>query len=158
MGDLYKTPERMKCTIGLLREAEKDGLIDIATMEYGQYQPILANLHGDLKKKWLHEMGILRMELSAQGNVNPADTTRPIMVPGDRRVYASVCSLLDASVRKCFNEELCMDVVSRDKTEMDGDQDIHNIDLNWIPNDATNEDKWRLSVTIKCPPPYKKKR
>ena len=65
MNGLYYPLENMKSSVAKLKAS---GQIDIETMEYGQYQPILAPRdrwpHGG-GNAWLREMGRARVELSA---------------------------------------------------------------------------------------------
>jgi hypothetical protein len=126
-----------------LKTLQNSGQIDVATMQFGQYQPILApnNTGG----AWLREMGFARVQLSAQPNATAVSNDQPGVIP------LTKCDLLDACVRKCFNSEppIPMTIDVTDKNANSPDPDLHDIILTWdygkdgIPT--------RLHLTMVCP-------
>lgn len=100
INQFYYPLEKMKCSVEKLKAASDQ--IDIATMEFGQYQPVLSPLHTwpDGKgKHWWREMGRARIDLAAQTNSMPLSSDEADVIPPTK------CALLDAAVRKCFNSE-----------------------------------------------------
>ena len=135
MNSLYYPLENMKKSVAKLKAS---GQIDIETMEYGQYQPILASKDGWPRgggDVWLREMGRARMDLSAQLNIAPLSNDEFQVVPLTR------CALLDASIRKCFNSDppICMNVDITEHKEDDPNRDTHEIRLVWEYGNGPNE-------------------
>jgi hypothetical protein len=96
MDSRYYPLDAMKQSVAILKNADS---IDIETMEFGQYQPILAPLeiNPNGPKPWLKSVGFARLQLSAQPNTTPLSKDEPDVIPLTR------CALLDACIRKCFN-------------------------------------------------------
>jgi hypothetical protein len=121
--------------------------IDITTMQFGQYQPLLAPeaVQADKSPKfWWQEMGRARMSLSRQPNTDP-------VVKGDTGpVPLTRCDLLDACVRKCFCSEppICMNVNVTQKSKDDPNPDQHAIDLKW---EYKGDVPTLLVLTMICP-------
>jgi hypothetical protein len=126
MNSHYYPLENMKKTVELLKSRDD---IDLATIQYGQYQAILAPAAIKVKghKFWLREMGFARMQLTAQANSTPLSKDEPTIIPLTR------CALLDASIRKCFNSvpPIPMQIDVRQKTQDDPSPDQHSVDLVW---------------------------
>lgn len=146
MNSLYATVDAMNASIKKLRDS---GQIDLATMLYGQYQPILAPQavfpRGD-KMVWLREMGFARVQLSLQRNTTPLYEDERDVVPLTR------CDLLDASLRKCFNSTPPIPIVIDVMEQQEGsaNQDIHEVKLVW-EYAAGGKVPSRLNFTMICP-------
>jgi hypothetical protein len=146
MNKHYATVDAMNVSIKKLRES---GKIDLATMLYGQYQPILAPeavfpLGNNMA--WLRGMGFARVQLSAQPNTRPLSDDQPDIVP------LTKCDLLDACLRKCFNSDppipITIDVM--EKQNGSSDQGIHDVKLVW-DYPAGSKVPSRLHFTMICP-------
>jgi len=98
MNSHYYPLDNMKRTVEFLKNRDD---IDIATMEFGQYQPKIAPEAVNAKgpKAWLQDMGGSRLSLTSQPNTTPLSNDEPKVIPLTR------CALLDASIRKCFNSD-----------------------------------------------------
>jgi hypothetical protein len=126
MNSYYYPLENMQKTVEFLKSHDN---IDIATMEFGQYQPKIAPeaINAKGSKAWLQDMGAARLSLTGQPNATPLSKDEPDVVP------LTKCALLDASVRKCFNSDppICMviDVTQQPKDAPNADQ--HDIKLVW---------------------------
>jgi len=99
INKFYYPVDAMRNSVAILKASK---LIDIATMEFGQYQPILSPLDTWPEGKgqfWLREMGQARIDLTAQPNTVPLSKDEPDVIP------LTKCALLDACVRKCFNAQ-----------------------------------------------------
>ena len=126
MNSHYYPLDNMKKTVEFLKNRED---IDIATIQYGQYQAILApeaiNVNGP--KFWLREMGLARAQLTAQPNTRPLSKDEPTVVP------LTKCALLDASIRKCFNSvpPIPMKIDVRQKAKDAPSPDQHDVELVW---------------------------
>ena len=96
MDSNYYPLENMQQSVEKLTNSQN---IDIATMEFGQYQPILApaEINPNGPKAWLKHVGFARVHLTDMPNTTPLSRDEPDVVP------LTKCALLDASVRKCFN-------------------------------------------------------
>jgi hypothetical protein len=71
MNGNYYPLENMKRSVARLKASKQ---IDIETMEYGQYQPILSPLDTWPKgsgKVWFKALGHARLQLTAQPNTTP---------------------------------------------------------------------------------------
>lgn len=100
INQFYYPLDNMKRSVEILKAAS--GHIDIKTMEFGQYQPILSPLYmwpNGKGKHWWREMGRARIDLAAQASATPLSKDQPDVAP------ATKCCLLDAAIRKCFNSE-----------------------------------------------------
>jgi hypothetical protein len=147
MNNLYYPLDNMKKSVAILK-ASPD--IDIQTMTYGQYQPVLSprdvwpNGRG---KFWMREMGWARVQLSEQLNRTPLSNDEPDVVPLTR------CGLLDACIRKCFNSEppIPMRVDIQDKPHDAPDPDQHHIELVWEYGNGPNQVPTLLKLTMFCP-------
>jgi hypothetical protein len=146
MDSHYYPLDNMKKSVAFLKNRED---IDIATMLFGQYQPLLAPeaVQADKTPKfWWQEMGGARMSLAKQPNDQPVvDYAKEKVVPLTR------CDLLDACVRMCFNSEpdpICMNVNVTQKAQDDPNPDQHAIDLKW---DYDGEVPILLHLTMICP-------
>jgi hypothetical protein len=148
MNSHYYPLDNMQKSVDLLKASNQ---IDIATMEFGQYQPILSPLDvwpGGKGKFWMREMGFARQQLSAQPNDTPLSSDEPDVVP------LTKCALLDASVRKCFNSQppipMLIDVMQKQQDDPNPDQ--HDIGLVWeFGKDGTDEVPSLLRLTMVCP-------
>jgi hypothetical protein len=145
MDSHYYPLENMKRSVEILTKSQN---IDIATMEYGQYQPILApaEINPNGPKAWLKHMGFARVQLTALPNAQPLSMDEPDVVP------LTKCALLDASVRKCFNSSppICMQVNVTQKGRNSADPDLHDILLEWEYAPGSNVPTL-LNLTMVCP-------
>ena len=145
MDSHYYPLENMKQSVDVL---QKSNNIDIATMEFGQYQPILApaNINPGGPKPWLKNVGFARVQLTAQPNSTPLSKDQPDVVP------LTKCALLDACVRKCFNSAppICMQVNVTQKAKDSKDPDLHDILLEWEYAAGSNVPTL-LNLTMVCP-------
>src|ERR1700754_4884232 len=98
MDSNYYPLENMKASVEKLKNSPD---IDIETMEYGQYQLILAPAQIAPRgvKYWLHDMGNARNVLNTVPNTQPLSNDQPDVVPLTR------LALLDTALRKCFNSD-----------------------------------------------------
>ena len=147
MNKHYATVDAMRASIKILQDS---GQIDLPTMLYGQYQPILApsavSVRTGTNQGWLRDMGCARMQLSRQSNTTPLSLDEPDIVP------LTKCDLLDASLRKCFNSEppipITIDVA--EKKHNSPDPGIHDVKLVW-DYPAGSKVPSRLHFTMICP-------
>jgi hypothetical protein len=143
----YYPLENMKNSVAMLKAS---GHIDIATMEFGQYQPILSALHTwplGKGKYWWREVGRARMDLTAQVNTAQLSLDEPNVTP------LTKCALLDAAVRKCFNAEpdpipMFIDVEEQQKDSPHAN--THDIRIVWEYAKGGNIPTL-LRVTMVCP-------
>jgi hypothetical protein len=144
MDSHYYPLESMKQSVAILKASTN---IDIKTMQFGEYQPILAAKEINQKgaKFWLENVGRARVQLCAQPN------TRPVS-DDDSAVPLTKCALLDACVRKCFNSEppICMQVNVTQKGKDDPDPTQHDILLVW-DYEKGSKVPTLLNLTMVCP-------
>ena len=144
MDSHYYPLENMKQSVAKLRNSEN---IDIETMEFGQYQPILApaEINPTGPKAWLKNVGFARVQLTAQPNTVPLSKDQPDVIP------LTKCALLDASIRKCFNSEppICMQVNVTQKAKDSHQPDQHDIVLEWEYATGSNVPTL-LNLTMVC--------
>lgn len=144
----YYPLENMKRSVEILKAASSH--IDIATMEFGQYQPILSPLYmwPDGKgKHWWREMGQARIDLAAQANSMSLSRDEPDVVPPTK------CALLDAAIRKCFNSQPDPIPMLIDVEEQPGDSphaNTHDIRLVWEYG-SSGDVPSLLKLTMVCP-------
>jgi hypothetical protein len=145
MDSNYYPLDSMKQSVAKLKNSQE---IDIETMHFGQYQPILAPLEINPSgpKSWLKNVGFARLQLTAQPNTTPLSKDQPDVVP------LTKCALLDASVRKCFNSEppICMQVNVTQKANDAADAGLHDIVLEWEYETGSNVPTL-LNLTMVCP-------
>jgi hypothetical protein len=147
MNNNYWPVDNMRKSIAILKASDQ---IDLETMEFGQYQPILSprttwpNRTGNY---WLKEMGRARIQLTAQPNSTPLSNDEPKVVPLTR------CALLDACVRKCFNSEppIPMKVDVTEHQQSDDNADQHEIRLEWEYDNGQDQAPTLLRLTMVCP-------
>ena len=144
MDSHYYPLESMKNSVDILTNSQD---IDIATMEFGQYQPILApqQISPNGPKTWLQNVGRARIQLNAQANdqqVSKDDPTVPL----------TKCARLDACVRKCFNSTppICMQVNVTQKAKDAPDPTLHDIILEWEYGNG-GDVPTLLNLTMVCP-------
>jgi hypothetical protein len=135
-----------------VKKLKEHGQLQLATMKWGDYQPILTPSHkwpGKTYQLWQESMQAARDSLAKQTNKLP-------LSPGDAAVPATKCDLADAAVRKCFNSEppiqIIIDVLV--KQASDPDPDLHDVKIEW----ATINKEATLKFTMICPyePPMPK--
>ena len=135
----------MKQSVAKLKNSQE---IDIETMEFGQYQPILApqEINPSGPKSWLKNVGFARLQLTAQPNTTPLSKDEPDVIP------LTKCALLDACVRKCFNSDppICMSVNVTQKGAGDPDPTLHDILLVW-DYEGGSKVPTHLNLTMVCP-------
>jgi hypothetical protein len=145
MDSNYFPLDKMKQSVAVLTNSQN---IDIATMEFGQYQPILApaEINPSGPKTWLKNVGVARVSLTAQPNTRPLSKDEPDVIP------LTKCALLDACIRKCFNSTppICMQVNVTQKAKGDPDPDLHDILLEWEYAAGSNVPTL-LNLTMVCP-------
>ncbi len=145
MNSHYYPLDNMKRTVEFLKNRDD---IDIATMEFGQYQPKIAPEAVNAKgpKAWLQDMGGSRLSLTSQPNTTPLSNDEPKVIPLTR------CALLDASIRKCFNSDppipMLVDVTQQPKDSPNASQ--HDIKLVWDYAPGSNV-PILLHLTMVCP-------
>jgi hypothetical protein len=145
MDSHYFPLDSMKESVAKLKSSDN---IDIETMEFGQYQPILAPAEINPKgpKAWLKHVGFARVQLTALPNTTPLSKDEPNVIP------LTKCALMDASVRKCFNTDppICMQVNVTQKAKDSPDPNLHDIVLEW--EYGTGGDvPTLLNLTMVCP-------
>ena len=144
MDSNYYPLESMKKSVDILTNSQN---IDIATMEFGQYQPILApqQISPNGPKTWLQNVGRARIQLNAQPNTDPVSDDDPT-------VPLTKCARLDACVRKCFNSDppICMSVNVTQKGKGDPDPTLHDILLVW-DYEGGSKVPTHLNLTMVCP-------
>lgn len=133
-----------------VKKLQASPLIDIETMEFGQYQPILSDSTlwpNDGGKRWWKEVGHARMQLTVQPNDTPLSKDEAGVIPLTR------CALLDACVRKCFNSTplIPMTIDVRQKKMIDIKPDQHDILLVWEYGNGDKNPPTRLNLTMVCP-------
>ena len=145
MDSNYYPLDSMKQSVAKLKNSDN---IDIETMEFGQYQPILAPAEINPKgpKAWLKHVGFARLQLTAQSNTKPLSKDEPNVVP------LTKCALMDASIRKCFNSDppICMQVNVTQKAKDSPDPDLHDIVLEWEYGTGSDVPTL-LNLTMVCP-------
>lgn len=145
MDSNYFPLDNMKISVEKLTNSPN---IDIATMEFGQYQPILSpdQVNPNGPKEWLKHVGSARVSLTAQANSTPLSKDEPNVVP------LTKCALMDASVRKCFNSSppICMQVNVTQRAKDDPDAAKHDILLEW-EYPAGSDVPTLLNLTMVCP-------
>jgi hypothetical protein len=144
MNHNYYPLDAMKKSVAKLKAASDQ--IDIETMEYGQYQPILtpkSSWPAGGGAAWLREMGHARMDLTAQPNTVALDGVVPL----------TRCALLDASLRKCFKSDppICIRIDVREHKFDDPNADRHAIELTWTYEDGKDKPPTLLEFTMICP-------
>jgi hypothetical protein len=148
INQFYYPLAAMKNSVATLKAASD--LIDMATMEFGQYQPVLSPLNTWPKGKgqyWRREVGRARMDLTAQSNTIALSLDEPGVIP------LTKCALLDACVRKCFNSEpdpipMLIDVEEQQKDSPDAN--THDIRCVWEYADG-GKVPTLLRLTMICP-------
>jgi hypothetical protein len=145
MDSNYYPLDNMKKSVVILTNSQN---VDIATMEFGQYQPILspAQINPNGPKGWLQDVGVARVSLTAQANTRPLSKDEPDVIP------LTKCALLDACIRKCFNSTppICMQVNVTQKAKGDPNPDQHDILLEWEYAAGSNVPTL-LNLTMVCP-------
>jgi len=143
----YYPLQNMIKSVAILKASDH---IDIETLEYGQYQPILSprdQWPGGSGKRWQREMGKARLDLATQASTAALSKDEPGVVP------LTKCALLDASVRKCFNSEppipIKIDVKEQDKNAPNADR--HDILLVWEHANGDDQPPTLLLLTMVCP-------
>jgi len=145
MDSNYYPLDNMKKSVAVLTNSQN---IDIETMEFGQYQPILApaEINPNGPKAWLKNVGHARVQLTAQANTRPLSKDEPDVIP------LTKSALLDACIRKCFNSSppICMQVNVTQKGKDSPDPDLHDILLEWEYAAGSNAPTL-LNLTMVCP-------
>ena len=140
MNKHYATVDDMRRSLAKLRASDQ---IDVPTLQFGQYQPILAARA--VGPTWMREMGFARVQLSAQANTTALSKDESGVVP------LTKCDLLDACVRKCFNSEppIPMVIDVTEKKANSKDASLHDIELVW--DYGADGKPTRLHLTMVCP-------
>ena len=144
MNSHYATVQDMKDSVVTLKQAG----LDVATMEFGHYQPILAPaaINGLGVGFWPREVANARGSLAAQANTTPLSKDEPTAIPGTK------CALLDDCVRKCFKSDppipMTINVTMKKQTAPKANE--HEILLDWVYEVSSDVPK-RLYLTMVCP-------
>ena len=143
MNDLYYPIENMRKTVERLK-ASPD--IDLETLQYGQYQPILVPRDRWPHKggqAWLREMGQVRIHLGEQLNNELLDGAVPL----------TRCGLMDASLRKCFNSDppICIRIDVWEHKKDDPKADTHEVSLVWEYANGHDKPPTLLKFSMICP-------
>jgi hypothetical protein len=145
MNRHYYPVSAMQKSVEVLRASSQ---IDLATMEFGDYQSILSPLDkwpGDTGEKWVRSKEFARRGLASQPNNTPLSADEPSVVP------LTKCGLLDASVRKCFNSTppipMQVDIQEQPKDSANATQ--HDIRLVWTY--GSDGIPTLLKLTMVCP-------
>ncbi|WP_291860403.1 hypothetical protein [Bradyrhizobium sp.] len=142
----HYTPEKMSDSVEKLRASN---LIDLETMEFGQYQPILSQSDqwpNEGGRLWRREVGRARLQLTAQPSNVPLSKDEPGVIP------LTKCALLDACVRKCFNSvpPIPMQIDVKQQRDDAPNRDTHDILLEWDYG-KTGDKPTLLRLTMVCP-------
>jgi len=147
MNANYYPLANMVKSVAILKASD---LVDLETVEFGQYQPILSPRNqwpSGSGKLWQKEMGRARVDLTAQASTSPLSKDEASIVP------LTKCALLDASIRKCFNSEppipMKIDVTEQDKSALNPDR--HDIRLMWTYGNGDDQPPTLLELTMVCP-------
>jgi hypothetical protein len=145
MNSYYYPLSNMQRSVEKLKGS---GQIDLKTMQWGQYQPILSPLDqwpGNTGMQWIKSKDEAREGLSTQANTRALSPDEPGVVPETK------CDLLDAAVRKCFNSTppipMIIDVMEQAKDSASADQ--HDIHLDW--EYGKDRIPTLLRLTMVCP-------
>lgn len=147
MNANYADQAAMERSVAKLKASN---LIDLETMQFGQYQPILSDTSrwpNDGGRRWLREMGGARIDLMEQPNGTPLSNDERSVVP------LTKCGLLDACVRKCFNSTPPIPItiyVTQQKHDAP-DSKRHDILLDWEYGNGQTNAPTRLHLTMVCP-------
>ncbi|MGY4472912.1 hypothetical protein [Bradyrhizobium sp. USDA 3364] len=145
MNKLYHPIDAMRASVAKLKASDQ---IHMATMEYGQYQPVLSPLRDwpfGAGQYWTKEMGQARLDLTNQPNTTPLSKDEPDVIPLTR------CALLDACLRKCFNSEPDPICIIVDVEDLPAGSKVHEVKLEWeYAADSTRPTLLRF--TMCCPP------
>ncbi len=141
----YYPLRAMQASVDALKASNR---IDLATMEWGEYQPILSPLDqwpGNIGEKWMRSKNYARAGLFSQPNNTPLSADEPSVVP------LTKCGLLDAAVRKCFNSQppIPMQIDVQEQPQASPHAAQHDIRLNWTY--GTDGIPTLLRLTMVCP-------
>ncbi|WP_245321705.1 hypothetical protein [Bradyrhizobium sp. LTSPM299] len=145
MNKLYNPIDAMRASVATLKASDQ---IHMATMEYGQYQPVLAPLKGwpaGAGQFWMKEMGQARIDLNNTPNTTPLSKDEPDVIPLTR------CALLDACLRKCFNSQPDPICIIVDVEDLPAGSKVHEVKLDWEYADGSDRPTL-LRFTMCCPP------
>jgi hypothetical protein len=129
INKFYYPLENMQDSVDRLKIAEAAKRIDMQTMEYGSYQPILAptsHWPNNLGLLWERAVDIVMTSFGRQGNTEPVS-------PDDPRVFDTKRKRLNAAIQKCFNSDppIPMFINVKEKPEGANDPYEHDIELVW---------------------------
>lgn len=145
--DHYSTVPKMRKSVATLKASPK---IDLPTLQYGQYQPVLVPLAEWEKfgsKYWAKEVGRARLHLTEQPNSQLLSRDEPGVVPLTR------CALLDAALRKCFNSEppIPIDVQVKQQPKDAPTARTHTLELRWTYANGDDKPPTCLHYSMICP-------
>ena len=130
INKLYYPLENMQASVDKLKKAEAAGQINMQTMEYGSYQPILAPKH-----QWPHNLGLLwdRAVYTVMTSFDRQPNTQPVSPSDLRTVPAKKREWLNMAVRKCFNSVPPIPIFISVKVKADDADNPteHDIELVW---------------------------
>jgi hypothetical protein len=127
MNSLYYPLANMQRSVDALKASKQ---INLTTMEWGEYQQILAPLDrwpAPAGQHWIRLKNAARADLSVQANTASLSKDEPVVPP-------TKCALLDAAVRKCFNSTppIPMFIEIMDKPVDAQNANLHDITLTWV--------------------------
>jgi hypothetical protein len=141
MNRKYQT----RATIAVSKQALVDAGVDMTQMEYGEYQDVIVRPQdwpGDTLYHWRGIVLRVRKNLRAQENGDQ-------VAPDDGTVPPNRWELLNAAIRRCFNnspEPITFEIDPRSQDPGSDDANTHTIRLNWTGNPPTH-----LVVSMICP-------
>ena len=126
------------------------GQLNMATMEYGQYQPILvpiAQWPTEAATNWTNTVALMRTNLTNQSNTDALCPDEPTNKP------ATKCGLVDAAIRKCFNSPtpIPFNISVAEQPRGSPNANNHSIGLDWTYANGQGKPPTFLTLTITCP-------
>jgi hypothetical protein len=145
MNRNYYPLSAMQASVDKLKASRQ---IDITTMEYGEYQPILTPLDqwpNGSGADWEKSKNHARAGLASQPNNLPVSADEPSVVP------LTKLGLLDATLRKCFNSTppIPMQIDVQEQPHDSPNAAQHDIKLVWTY--GTDGIPTMLRFTMICP-------
>lgn len=152
INSFYYPLGNMETSVARLKAATAEGIIDIKTMEYGDYQPILSPPYEWPKgvgKVWKAAVGLAKASLDGQPSNEALSPDEPNNKP------ATKGARLNDAIRKCFNSSppIPMLIDVKERPMGDPDANKHGIDLYWEYKDENNKNvpPVLLIFTMICP-------
>ena len=145
INSFYYPLSAMQKSVEILKQSNQ---LDLATMKFGDYQPILSpldNWPGETGRRWVKSKDHARAGLAKQYNNTPLSADESAVVP------LTKCDLLDASVRKCFNSQppIPMQIDVQEQPQDSPSAAQHDIKLVWTY--GSDGIPTLLRLTMVCP-------